>query len=431
MPFRRLVVVGLGYVGLTLALSYARRGLPTIGLDVDEEKVRRLGQAETDLVEEDEGVPIQVILEEMLSEGTFQVTTDPGLAYKGADAVIICVGLPVREGTTDAHPLEAALRVLTEHIEAGTTVLLRSTVVPGTSRRLVRPSLEKAGYRLGEDLFYAYCPERLAEGRAFPEIRTMPVPLAAEEPESRRHAEELLRIVLEAEIHPAGRYEEAELSKVLENAQRDVNIAVAQEAARLCEALGIDTYRVLELANTHPRVHMLTPGPGVGGFCIPYAYYYLKDAAETLGVSLPTFAAARRTNDGVPALLAEVGLRDIQERGIREPKAALLGLGMKDGSADARLSPALVLLEVLRRAGVSVTAFDPLVQGVAEQQPSLAAAVEGADLVYLLARQPGIPFESREWWRLLRPGALVVDGKGILRHKRAELAAAGLRYWVI
>jgi nucleotide sugar dehydrogenase len=431
VPFRRLVVVGLGYVGLALALSYARRGLTTVGLDVNREKVEALRRAETELVEDDDGRPLPSILEEELATGRFILTTDPAEAYRGADGVIICVGLPVRDGVTDESPLKAALATLVAHVERGTTVVLRTTVVPGMSRRLVLPAFAEAGLRLGEDVFYAYCPERLAEGRAFLEIRTVPVPLAAEDAESRRRAAELLRVVLEADIHPTERYEEAELSKVLENAQRDVNIAIAQEAARLCEALGIDTYRVLELANTHPRVHMLTPGPGVGGFCIPNAFPYLEAVAEEHGVEMPTFAAARRTNDQVPHLLAEIGLVDAESRGLARPVVAVLGLGMKDGSPDARQSPALSLIAELRRRGAEVRAFDPLVTGVPGQVATLAEAVAGAHIVYALVRQPGIPFEDLAWLKAAAPSALIVDAKGIYRQRREALEAMGLRTWVI
>jgi nucleotide sugar dehydrogenase len=431
VPFRRLVVVGLGYVGLALALSYARRGLPTVGLDVDEEKVRRLLRGETELVEEDGGVPIGELLRQTLEAGSFRPTSDPEAAYRGADAVVVVVGLPVRQEKTDDRPLRRALETLARHVETGATVLLRSTVVPGTSRKVVLPLLEAAGWKVGEDVYYAYCPERLAEGRAFEEIRTMPVVFAAEDAESRRRTEELLGMVLEADLHFTPRYEEAELAKVLENAQRDVNIAIAQETARLCEALQLDTYRVLELANTHRRVRMLTPGPGVGGFCIPYAYYYLRDAAEPLGVDLPTFRAARRTNDEVPALLAGLGAEDLERRGIERPTVAVVGLAMKDGSGDARLSPSVALLHELRRRGLRPRAFDPLVRGVPGEVATFAEAVADADLVYLLVRQPGIPYEDETWLRGLRPGALVVDARGLLRHRRSQLAALGLRYWVV
>lgn len=428
MP-EKVVVVGLGFVGQPLALSFARRGVAVSGLDVSASLVADLGAGISRLYEEDDGVPIADILKEALRAHLFSPTTDPAEAYRDAGAVLIAVGIPVTDGRPDERPLERAFATLAEHVQPGTTVILRTTVPPGTTARSLRRALERKGLRIGQDVFLAFVPERLSEGHAFAESKSVPILIGAPDAASRQKAREVMGKICDAAMHETDTYEAAELSKLLENAQRDVNIAVTQEAARLTEAMGLDIREVIRLASTHPRVRLLDPGPGVGGFCIPNAFRYMDEVATRLGVPMPTFAAARRTNDAVPRLLVQVALDDLGDAPPEGVNVGVLGLAMKDDSVDDRQSPAVWTAEALLGEGFSVRAYDPLVKGRPYQVDSLEEAVSGARFVYYLVRQPGIPRDDAAFLSSMAKGGLVIDARGTLGPRRDQITSMGLRLW--
>jgi UDP-N-acetyl-D-mannosaminuronic acid dehydrogenase len=221
---------------------------------------------------------------------------------------------------------------------------------------------------------------------------------------------------------------------VIENVQRDVNIAIVQELAAVCEAAGIDVREVIALANTHRRVHLLDPGPGVGGYCIPNALHYLTPLTRTLAVETPTLQSARRTNRSVPQRIVAKVLQHLAHQGVNPAGArvAILGLAMKDFSNDDRQSPALDVAHGLAAAGLWVRAFDP---AVPPDHPypaaSAAEAAAGAHALLILARQEGMDPTAPEVLEALAPGALVVDTRGTFRtpERRAVLSRMGYSLW--
>lgn len=428
MP-EKITVVGLGFVGQPVALAFAQKGILAAGLDVNPELISQLKVGHSKIHEMDADRSLEDILQVALSEGLFQPTLDPGEAYAGSDAVLVSVGLPVKDGSPQFGPLDQAAETLSQHLRPGMTVLIRTTAPPGTTEGRVKPRLEASGLKAGKDFFLAYVPERLSEGKAFLETRTVSIVVGAPDEASRERAAAVMAPILEAPLYQTESYEAAELSKVVENAQRDVNIAIAQEVARIAEAMGLNTREVIQLANTHPRVRLLDPGPGVGGFCIPNAYRYLEAAASPLGVTLHTFRAARETNDRVPGLLMEIGEAALGAEGPEGKKAAVIGLAMKDFSVDDRQSPAVAVAEGLIDRGFHVEAYDPLVKGRPFQVTSLDEAVRGADLLYFLVRQPGIDTDDIRWMGSMKKGGLVIDAKGILRGREREIEAMGIRLW--
>ena len=430
----KVAVVGLGFVGLPLSLAYWQSGAEVFGAEIDQNLRQELAQGITHHLESDDGKPISTILRDALNSGRYHLLSDASEATRSADATIVTVGIPHRGDALDLSALQGALREVAQAAGQGHLILLRSTVPPGTTRRDLLQVLEELGKRPGVDVYAAYCPERIAEGRAFHEFRAMPVILGAFDEASLARAREVVSFVTRAGVATTESVEAAELSKVIENVQRDVNIAIAQELARACEAAGVDVFEVIRLANTHERVHLLEPGPGVGGFCLPLALSYFLPFAEANRIETPTLLAARRTNAAVPQVLAERVLdhaRALAQGGT--PRIAVFGLAMKDYSNDARLSPPIEVCQLLLDAGAEVRAVDPAVpQAFAFKGDDPSWAVEGAHALMLLSRQ----HELESWLSdpshllALHRGALVADTRNWLRSAE-NLQELGLTYWRI
>jgi len=434
-PSLKVAVVGLGFVGLPLSLAYWQSGAEVFGAEIDPALRQELSQGITHHLEADAGKPISEILREALASGRYHLLADAAEATRSTDATIVTVGIPHRDDALDLSALQGALRAVAEAAGKGHLILLRSTVPPGTTRRDLLGALASIGKRPGVDVYVAYCPERIAEGRAFEEFRGMPVILGAFDEQSLMRAREVVGFVTKGGIATTDSVEAAELSKVIENVQRDVNIAIAQELARACEASGVDVFEVIRLANTHERVHLLEPGPGVGGFCLPLALSYFLPFAEEHRIETPTLLAARRTNAAVPKVLAERALAHAQalEPGA-VPRIAVFGLAMKDYSNDARLSPAIEVCEALRAAGAEVRAVDPAVpQAFPFKGQDPDWAVQGAHVLMLLSRQRALEAWLAEPQRLqaLHPGALVADVRNWFPSGGGPLAEYGLAYWRI
>lgn len=391
-----VAVFGLGFVGLPLALSFSMRGARVVGVDVVEELVAQLTQGVTHHREAYEGKPIQNILAEELDAGRFAVTTNAAAALAEADAVIVTVGIPVAGGEPNLNYLTGVCETIGQGLRPGMTVIIRSTVVAGTTENVLRPILESTGLIAGRDFYLAYASERIAEGRAFHEFENLPCLVAGINEASAEHAKAVLGIVTKAPLVLGSSIRAVELTKAIENAQRDVNIAMIQEFARLAERLDIDIFEVIQMANTHPRVKLLEPGPGVGGYCIPNALHYLTPAAEQLGVSLELATTARRINENVPEFVADLVAKAAGPVTADEaPVVGVIGLAMKDNSNDDRLSPAIRIVELLQARGYTIQAYDPAVPTAYPYKvSSLAECVSGADAVVVLARQQGITTES-------------------------------------
>jgi UDP-N-acetyl-D-mannosaminuronic acid dehydrogenase len=435
VPGATVAVFGLGFVGLPLSLSFAMEGSTVYGVDVLPGLVEELRRGRSLHQESYQGRGIEEILREQSELGRFVPTLDGAWAVSQADTVIITVGIPVPGGRPDFGPLTAALETVGGALRRGQVVILRATVVPGTTEERARPILEaRSGLVAGVDFDLAYCPERIAEGRAFEEFRTMPTVVAGVTRESAERARQAIARVTRAPIEVADHLLAAELSKVAENVQRDVNIAIVQELARVCEGAGVDVREVIALANTHKRVRLLDPGPGVGGYCVPYALHYLRPLAERVGVSLPTLEAARETNRRVPDRVVEVALAHVHRLGLTPAQArfGIWGLAMKDYTNDDRFSPAMEIAHKLAASGGEVRAFDPAVHPD-HPYPARTAleAAEGAHVLLVLARQEGMDFADEAPLAALAPGALVLDTRGAYRGLRERLAALGLAYWSI
>ncbi|MHB1127157.1 MAG: nucleotide sugar dehydrogenase [Bacillota bacterium] len=429
MQGKDVAVFGLGFVGLPLALSFALRGRRVTGVDINQRLVDELNSGETDHLESYQGAGIQQILRDQLETGMFRATTDAAEALRQATDIVITVGLPVQSGDVSYSSLMGAVTEIGRGLKANDLVLVRSTVVPGTTEEIIRPALEReSGLRAGEGFFLAYSSERIAEGRAFEEFENMPAVLAGINESSASRARELLEVITLAPITVASNIKVVETAKVVENISRDVNIALVNELARFCEEEELDVAELVKVANTHKRVNLLMPGPGVGGYCLPNAFYYLKQAAQNRGVELKLLETARKVNDGVPGVvvgLVRKGL-ELAGRNLEGSRLVVLGLAMKDYSSDDRLSPALEVVKLLEESGAVVKAYDPAVtRGYRYQAARWEEALEGAHGLVVLACQEGIDYNDFEgMYRLMdtsRPPALV-DTRFVVNIEAARAA---------
>ncbi|GED16181.1 nucleotide sugar dehydrogenase [Aneurinibacillus migulanus] len=409
-----IAVIGLGFIGLPLSLSYARKGANVVGIDVSETLVKEINEGKSHHLEYFEGKSLAQILQEQIAAGRFTATSSYEDAATSVDNYIITVGIPVKDGDPEMRYLTSACETLAGVLKKGDTIILRSTVIPGTTEELVRPLLEKSGLVAGEDFYLAYASERIAEGRAFEEFIHMPLALGGINEASARRAKDVLAFVTEAEVTISD-IKVVETSKVIENVQRDVNIAMVQQFARFAEKAGIDTFELIRVANTHTRVNLLTPGPGVGGYCLPNALYYLLPKAKELGVDLHLLETARQINDSVPKVLVQMAEAELNKQGktIGDSKVAVLGLAMKDFSNDDRISPPHHLVQLLRETGATVAAYDPAVPSTYEYKvSSLQEAVKDADaLIYVTVQEEFLEIDWNQTVAQMKGTPVILDGK--------------------
>lgn len=420
-----VAVIGLGFIGLPLSLSYAMEGANVFGLDINEKLVDEINRGISHHLEYYNGKSLQEILQEQIANGRFRATTSYEEIAKHVDHYIITVGIDVKNGEPQLANLKSAMQQLSTVLKKGDLVLLRSTVIPGTTEELVKPLLEQSGLQAGEDFYLAYSSERIAEGRAFEEFRTMPLAVGGVNETSLKKAKALLKFVTKAEVHETDIII-VETAKVIENVQRDVNIAMTQEFARLAEAMGIDTFELIKTANTHKRVNLLTPGPGVGGYCLPNALYYLLPKAEQYNVPLDLLRRARQINDSMPSFIVEEVTKAIEKQGktARDVKVAVLGLAMKDFSNDDRISPPHDIVKLFIDKGMKVAAYDPAVPSEYSYKVNhLDEAVENADaLVYLTVQEEFLDINWDEIVEKMNDHAVIFDAKNRIPKRMNEKA---------
>jgi UDP-N-acetyl-D-mannosaminuronic acid dehydrogenase len=431
---KNICIFGQGFVGLPLALSFAFRGCNAVGVDVDEILVSQINAGLTQHTEKFHGISIQEILKTQLEEGRYRATTKAAEVVQRCNNIIVTVGVPIKEDKYIMDHLESACRTIGRNMNKDCLVIIRSTVIPGTTEDFVLPILEEeSGMKAGRDFYLAYASERIAEGSAFEEFENMPTLVGAVDEESLKRASKVLGIVCKADIVGASCIKAVETSKVFENVQRDINIAMSQEFARFTEALGIDIFEVIKLANTHKRVKLLTPGAGVGGYCIPNAYYYLLPKAEEFDIDLELLKLARYKNSRVPYFIVNKVNELLKKTGkeLKGSKIAVLGLAMKDYSNDDRISPPVEICRILVDRGAEVRAYDPVVPTeYSFKVKTQGEALANADAVIILTKQKEIIYDSCEhMMKAMAEKAVCIDCKAVINKNEAE--KCGLVYWRI
>lgn len=424
---KKIAVFGLGFVGLPLALSFALRGCEVYGVDVDPNLVNQLNEGITYHLENYHNTPIQKVLKDQLAAGRFKATTDGAAAMAVCENIIMTVGIPVVNGEHIFDHVESCAKVIGRGLKPKDLVLVRSTLVPGMTRNFVKPIIEKeSGMSATEDFYLGYSSERIAEGKAFDEFENMPTLVSGIDRAGRDRAAELLGVVTKADLVHCTSMEVVETAKVMENISRDVNIAMVNEFARFTKALGIDVFEVIKVANTHKRVQLLLPGPGVGGYCIPNALHYLTPKADEMDVPLPLLRLARDINEHVPQFVVSMVTKHLPVLA-KEAKVAVFGIAMKDFSNDDRLSPALQVIDLLLRSGMKVAAYDPAVPAQHDfKVNSLEEALDGAHAIVVLARQNDIDYNNfSAFKKLMSPAGrpFIVDTRNV--YEKSVVEAGG------
>ncbi len=361
----RIGIIGLGYVGLPAAVSFARAGYPVVGVDVDPEKVRRI-TAGTSYIGDVSEADLRALVGG--GDGPARLAaTDDYAALEAADVIQICVPTPCsRNKEPDTGHIRAAAEGIARHGRPGQVVILRSTSYPGTTRELIKPILEAAGRAVGEDTFLAFVPERTDPGRTDPPPERIPVVVGGVDAASTALAARLFAQVVERVV-PVSSADAAEMAKLLENVFRNVNIALVNQLAQLCERMRLDVWEIIDAAATKPFGFMrFTPGPGVGGHCIPVDPYYLSWKAREYDFHMDFIELAARVNDEMPYFAVNKILSAIRAAAApgwspSPPRLLVLGVTFKKDVADERHSPAVKVIDLLRRSGAEVDYHDPFV----------------------------------------------------------------------
>ncbi|MCY6353978.1 nucleotide sugar dehydrogenase [Clostridium sp. ZS2-4] len=430
----KIAIIGQGFVGLPLALSFSLKGCKVIGVDIDKELVKQLNSGITYHAEEYKGENIKEILKNQLKIGKYIATTSISDAMKESNVIILTVGIPISNGEAVIDGITKACIEIGENLKKNDLIMVKSTVIPGTTEETILPILEeKSGLKAGADFYLAYSSERIAEGKAFDEFQNMPTVVAGINAESLERAKEILKKVCKADIVEASNIKVVETSKVFENVQRDVNIAMVQEFARFTEKLGIDIFEVINVANTHKRVNLLTPGPGVGGYCIPNAYHYLKPKAWEMDLPLDILKLCRKKNLLIPKYIVgkvEELLINLN-KDISNCKIAALGIAMKDYSNDDRLSPAVNIINLLIQKGAEVQAYDPVVNNLHNfKNDNLEEVIEKADILMVLAKQEKMDYTKFEYFKSkMNSNPIYIDLKNVANE--GEVENKGFIYWKI
>ncbi len=352
----RVAVVGLGYVGLPLAETFAWGGYPVLGFDVDPQKIAKLERGESYI-----GHICPERVAELVGGGRFEATTDPA-RFVEADAVVICVPTPLGEAREpDLSYIVRTAETLRPHLRAGQLVVLESTTYPGTTEDLLRPLLEESGLVAGKDFFLAYSPEREDPGNRDFATRNIPKVIGGLDGQSLRLAVALYEPIVDGVV-PVSSTRVAEACKILENTYRCVNIALVNELKGVFTPMGIDVWEVIAAAKTKPfGFQAFYPGPGLGGHCIPIDPFYLTWAARRHGLNTRFIELAGEINAAIPAYVVEQVAAALNDEGkaLRGSRVLVLGVAYKRDVDDPRESPAFPILEMLQARGAVVTYNDP------------------------------------------------------------------------
>ncbi len=352
-------VVGLGYVGLPLAVEKAKAGFKTIGFDVQDEKVKMVNEGHNyigDVVDDD--------LKKIVKQGMLKATSDFSF-IKDVDFIAICVPTPLDEHQQpDISYVENSAKEISKYLSKETMVVLESTTYPGTTEELIKPILENgSGLKCGQDFYLGFSPERVDPGNAVYKTKNTPKVVGAIGKDATEVIAKMYRTVLGADIHEVSSPAVAEMEKILENTYRNINIGLVNELAMLCEKMGISLWEVVDAAKTKPYgFQPFYPGPGLGGHCIPLDPYYLDWKAREYGFHTSLIQASGIINDRMPEYCVERASKILSsklKKAMNGAKVLVLGVAYKNDIDDYRESPALKVIEELQKEGAEVEFYDP------------------------------------------------------------------------
>jgi len=413
-----VAVIGLGYVGLPLAVALANAGFTVLGYDRDPSRAQALAQGESPIAD----VPATQVAT-VVGAGRFLPTADPAV-LRQAQVVVICVPTPLtKRKQPDLDCVEAAARDLAAHLQPGTLVILESTTYPGTTQDMLRPLLEESGLQAGRDFFLAFSPERIDPANPRFHLDNTPRVVGGLDPRSGELAAALYQQV-SPKVHLVSSPQVAEMAKLVENTFRHVNIALANEMAILCAAMGIDIWEVIEAAATKPFGFMpFYPGPGVGGHCIPIDPQYFSWKVREYDRHARFIELAVEINDHMPYRVVHLVTDALNDQGkpVRGSRILAVGVAYKKDVADARESPALKVIAILQKKGAVTSYHDPYLPTLAESGltmqsvPLTEQVLTESDCVVILTNHAQLDYRL-----IARCSPLVVDTRNSLKGMRSD-----------
>lgn len=436
---RRVVIVGFGYIGSCVGAVLADKRYQVVGIDSRQDLVDLIERGLVSVNEPGLGD----LVRSGVADGRLTATTDFGEVSE-ADVVIITVGTPLGpDFDPDMSQLEAACSAVAEHLQQGQIVILKSTVPPHATEQIVAPILEKSGLTAGKDFYLAFCPERLAEGRALHEFLTLPVVVGGINEESTRLAAAFWREALDVPIIEVSNARTAELSKLADNLWIDLSIAMANELALLSERLDVDVLEVIEAANSLPKgqhnVNILLPSMGVGGSCLTKDPWFVHHLGQQMGLDLKTPVVSRTVNDAMPRYTFDLIERELAAAGknMETSTVAVLGISFKSNTGDLRFTPTKTTLDLLEKSGCYLRVCDPWVDPSEAMEVSpvpltatIQEAIEGADCVaFLTGHEDFKRLELEEIAEQAAKGCVILDGRMFFsRDQIRRMGELGLRY---
>ncbi|PYF07564.1 nucleotide sugar dehydrogenase [Ureibacillus chungkukjangi] len=415
---KSICVVGLGYIGLPTAVMFANHGVKVHGVDVNPAAVKSI-QEKTLHIEEN---GLQERLNKAVDEGFLTASTTP----QEADIFIVAVPSPINaDKTANLEYVRQATASIVPYIKKGDLVILESTVPPKTVERIMIPELIKTGLEIGTDIYVSHSPERVIPGRIFEELVNNDRIVGGINKKSSELTKELYETFVKGQIHLTDATT-AELVKVMENTYRDVNIAFANELAKMADMLDVNIWEAIKFANYHPRVNVHFPGPGVGGHCIAVDPWFL---VELGGESAQIINMSRNTNDSMPAFTAQKTQAILNRNKVAGGKVAVLGLAFKGNVDDMRESPSTEVIEELQHLGLEVISYDPHIKENKHetQTQSLEEATKDADILLFLTDHN--EFKAYNPLQISAKHKIVFDTKNCL--SRDAWQEAGFQYHLL
>lgn len=369
----KLTVVGLGYIGLPTSIMFAKHGVDVLGVDINQKTIDSLQSGKVNI--EEPG--LQEVFEEVLEAGKLKVSTQPA----EADAFIISVPTPNNDDeyeSCDISIVLSAVNSVLPHLKKGDTIIVESTIAPRTMDDHVKPLIEEKGFTIGEDVYLVHCPERVLPGKILEELVYNNRIIGGVTPNCVEAGKRVYSTFVQGEMIETNA-RTAEMSKLMENTYRDLNIALANEITKISNNLDINVLDVIEMANKHPRVNIHSPGPGVGGHCLAVDPYFIiaKDPEHS-----PLIQTGRKVNRSMPEYVVENVKRILSD--VEDAKVSVFGLTYKGDVDDIRESPAFDIYKLLQEESLEVTAYDPHVE-LDFVEKDIKNATENASLVLILS----------------------------------------------
>jgi len=424
----KVCVIGLGQVGLPTALTFCKAGFDTTGHDINKNLLEALASGKTPFEEPD----LQLLLDSCIQKGRFHTTHELIKAVETSDIIIVCIGTPLKEKINpDLFALEKICNSLSELSLNEKLVIIESSIPPGTFEGSVLPALRKKN-NVGINCWASFVPERLAPGQAFKEIRSTPRVIGCVDNESGIVAKHLYEKIVDSEIFVT-QARVAEISKLVENTFRDVNVALANEIGLICEGYGIDVNELLKICNSHPRVNLHQPGPGVGGPCLPKDPYLLLNAKDLEQFEYNIILQARKINDNMPFHVVKIVKNALEElnKSIKNSTVSILGVAYKANVSDTRFSPAENIISELIKSGSEVIVFDPMTKENFGGKSVLDSwsAISNSDVLVVVTDHDEFKTLDLEKIKNTMKTPIIVDCRRIFDRKKAE--SLGIHYLAV